>query len=68
MTNQTAALTVQYVNNSAGSTANTKVVPLVVVNNSLVPDFRQVNPGVVLAGIGANTDGTQPLQASAQFS
>ena len=68
MTNQTAAMTVQYVNNGSMATAQTKVVPLVVVNNSLVPDFRQANPGVVLAGVGANTDGTQPLQASAQYS
>lgn len=67
MTNQTGTITTQFVNNSTVATILTtaKVVPLVVVNNNLVPDFRQRNPGVIggVTADGANTDGKTPLNS-----
>ncbi len=40
-------ITTQYLNNSTAPTTVSKSVPRVVVNNALVPDFRDINPGVV---------------------
>lgn len=47
MSNQTVTITTQFINNSGLPTSVTKVVPAVVVDNVLVADFRQINPGVI---------------------
>ncbi len=48
MSNQTTTITSQYLNNNTvPTTVSAKTVPLVVVNNIAVPDFRDINPGVV---------------------
>ncbi len=47
MTIQTGTITQQYYNNNTVPTTVSKTVPLVVVNNIAVPDFRDINPGVV---------------------
>lgn len=49
MTNQTTTITSQFQNNGKTATTVSKVVPTVVVDNALVPDFRQSNPGVQVA-------------------
>lgn len=46
MTNTTTTIISQFQNNSTNATTVSKVVPNVVVNNAVVPDFRQFNPGV----------------------
>ena len=37
-------------NNAKAPTTVTKVVELVVINNRLVPDDQDINPGVVIRG------------------
>lgn len=62
-------ITSEFVNNSTTASTVSKSVPRVVVNNQLVPDFRQANPGVVISEVGASKSGnTNPLQTSEQFS
>lgn len=39
-------ITTKYVNNSLTPTTVSKVVEAMVVNDQLVADFRQINPGV----------------------
>ncbi len=43
---KTGTITRVFVNNSPTPTTVTKTVELVVVDNKLVPDFREANPGV----------------------
>lgn len=45
--NQTVSVTSVFLNNSTIPTTVSRTVEAVVVNNQLVPDFRQVNPGVI---------------------
>ena len=45
--NQTVSVKSVYLNNSTTPTTVSRTVEAVVVNNQLVPDFRQINPGVI---------------------
>ncbi len=47
MSNRTATITQVYLNNGTAPTSVSKTVNLVVVDNKLVPDFRDLNPGVI---------------------
>ncbi len=47
MANTTVSITSVFLNNSTIPTAVTRTVEAVVVNNQLVADFRQYNPGVI---------------------
>lgn len=46
-TSPTVSVTTVYLNNSTAPTTVTRTVAAVVVNNQLVADFRQTNPGVI---------------------
>jgi hypothetical protein len=54
MSNQTVTISTQFINNSGMPSSVTKVVPAVVVDNVLVADFRQINPGVVTGQAAPN--------------
>lgn len=47
-TEQKSTVTKVYLNNSATPTAVNKSVDYVVINNAVVPDPNQLNPGVVI--------------------
>ncbi len=58
MSSQTSTISNEYLNNSKTiSSITTKTVPTVVVDNQVVVDFREVNPGVVNSAYTEN-----PLQ------
>lgn len=62
MSNQRATITRNFVNNSATPTTISRSVPLVVIDNNLVPDPRQANPGVI-----NGTDGTVPFPSADNY-
>ncbi len=43
----TVTITSQFLNNSTTATTVSKIVTGVVVDNQVVADFRQINPGVI---------------------
>lgn len=47
MSNRTVTITSVYLNNSTTPTTVSRTVEAVIVDNQIVADFRQVNPGVV---------------------
>ncbi len=47
-TETTSTVTPIYLNNSTAPSSISKSVDLVVINNQVVPDPNQVNPGVVI--------------------
>jgi len=47
MATSTISITSVFLNNSTIPTSVTRTVEAVVVNNQLVADFRQYNPGVI---------------------
>lgn len=47
MSNRTASITSVFLNNSATPTTVTRTVNCVIVGDNIIPDFRELNPGVI---------------------